>query len=61
MMGQTDIEAGDLNSRHPDMTVQESKRHQQRKETLKWISENALSALRLAWRGVDDPIIRRLR
>ena len=61
MMGQTDIEAGDLNSRRPDMTAQESKRHQQRKETLKWISENALSALRLAWRGVDDPIIRRLR
>ncbi len=61
MMGQTDIEAGDLNSRRPDMTAQESKRHQQRKETLKWISENALSTLRLAWRSVNDPIIRRLK
>ena len=61
MMGQTDIEACDLNSRRPDMTTQESKRDQQRKETLKWITENALSALRLAWRGVDDPMTRRLR
>ncbi len=61
MMGQSDIEAGDLNSRRPDMTAQESKHHQQRMEALRWISENALSALRLAWRGVNDPIIRRLK
>ncbi len=61
MKGQSDVKGGGLNSRRPDMTAQESKRHQQRKETLRWISENALSALRFAWRGVDDPIVRKLK
>ena len=51
MKRQSNIKADDLNPIRPNMTVQESKCQQQRTETLKWISENALSALRLAWRS----------
>ena len=51
MIEQSEIKAEGLGARPPNMTTQESKRQQQRKDTRKWISENALSALRLAWRS----------
>ncbi len=51
MIEQSEIKAEGLGARPPNMTTQESERQQQRKDTRKWISENALSALRLAWRS----------
>ncbi|MCH7536819.1 MAG: hypothetical protein IID57_03090 [Proteobacteria bacterium] len=51
MKRHSNIKADDLNPKRPNIATQESKCQQQRTETLKWISENALSALRLAWRS----------
>lgn len=51
MIEQSEIKAEGPGARPPNMTTQESERQQQRKDTRKWISENALSALRLAWRS----------
>jgi len=51
MKRQSNIKANRLSSHRPNMTTRESECQQQRTETLRWISENALSALRLAWRS----------
>ena len=54
MKGQSEVKADDLNGNSRNLTAQESKRQQQRDETLDWISTNALSALRLTWCSRSD-------
>lgn len=51
MKEQPNLNAGVLKGQHLNMTTQEIKRQQQREEALDWISTNALSTLRLAWRS----------
>ena len=50
MKEQSKIKADVLQGKRQILTAQESKRQRQRAETLNWISTNALSTLRLAWR-----------
>ena len=50
MKGQSNIKADDLNGKYLGVNVLLNERQQQRERTLKWISDSALSKLRLAWR-----------
>lgn len=55
MKSQSNSKAGDLNGKCFSMTALEMERQQQREETLKWISNSAISTLRLAWSRKQGP------
>ena len=55
MKGRSNSKAGDLNGKYFSMTALETERQQQREETLKWISNSAISTLRLAWSRKQGP------
>ncbi len=54
MKEQSEVKADDLNGKRQNLTAQESTRQRQREESLDWISTNALTTLRLAWRSQSD-------
>jgi hypothetical protein len=50
MRRKPDIAVNALSEEHLSRVAQEAFRQQRREQTLEWISTNALSTLRLAWR-----------
>lgn len=50
MTRKSDIAVNTSTSNYPGMAAPEIRRQQQREQTLEWISANALSTFRLAWR-----------
>jgi hypothetical protein len=50
MTHKSNIEVDTSTSRYPRMAGPEALRHQEREQTLEWVSLNALSTLRCTWR-----------